>query len=250
MSENNAIIYGFHAVNSILSRRPAGILQLVIDHERHDSRMQAAIALAKAKNVNVTASTKRELTKFVGHEHHQGIIAVVAPIPLQADLGDFLARVENPFLLILDGVQDPHNLGACLRSANAAGVDCVIAPKDRAVGMTPVVSKVASGATFYTPFFQVTNLVRTMEMLKTRGIWLYGTSEHASELYSSFDLTGNLAMVMGCEGKGLRRLTEEHCDFLMRIPMLGTVASLNVSVATGVCLFEAVRQRMTGSLVQ
>lgn len=244
MSESNAIIYGFHAVHSLLTRDAERVQYLIVDKSRHDARMQEIIELAKKKQLKITSETKKEMTSLVGHEHHQGVLAAVRSQENIDSLDEFLEKIESPFLLILDGIQDPHNLGACLRSANAAGVDAVIAPKDRAVGITPVVAKIASGASLYTPFFQVTNLARTLEMLKDRRIWLYGTSEHATQLYNEVELVGALGIVMGSEGKGLRRLTEEHCDFLIRIPMLGTVPSLNVSVATGICLFEVVRQNL------
>ncbi len=242
MSEKNAIIYGFHAVQSVLSRHPDRIQLLILDSQRNDRRMQTFVELANEKRVKIKHQTKKEIFHLVQHEHHQGVIAIVEQQSNIEDLETFLDQIANPFLLILDGVQDPQNLGACLRSANAAGVDAVIAPKDRAVGITPVVTKVASGATLYTPFFQVTNLARTLEMLKQKRIWLYGTSDHAEQLYTEVNFTGAIAIVMGSEGKGLRYLTETHCDFLIRIPMLGTVPSLNVSVATGICLFEVVRQ--------
>jgi 23S rRNA (guanosine2251-2'-O)-methyltransferase len=244
MSDNGVIIYGLHAVTLLLSRQPERISLIVIDQERHDSRVQKIKELAQVNQIKVKLASKLQITHDTKYEHHQGVIAYITPLTIHQDIEQLLDRVAQPFLLILDGIQDPHNLGACLRSANAAGVDAVIAPKDRAVGITSVVSKVASGATFFTPFYQVTNLVRTIELLKERRIWIYGASEHATSLYNEVDLTGCVAIVMGSEGKGLRRLTEQHCDFLIRIPMLGTVPSLNVSVATGVCLFEVVRQRL------
>lgn len=242
MSQKNTIIYGFHAVNAFLLRHPDRIEFILVDSNRHDDRMQKLLVLAKQKNILIKQESRHQLALLVEHDQHQGVIAIVTPKPLADHLEELLDNVSSPFLLILDGVQDPHNLGACLRTANAAGVDAVIAPKDRAVGITPVVTKVASGAVLDTPFFQVTNLSRTLQMLKERRIWIYGTSEHADQLYNEVKLTGALAMVMGSEGKGLRRLTEESCDFLIRIPMLGTVPSLNISVATGICLFEVVRQ--------
>lgn len=242
MSENNTIIYGFHAVNSFLTKRPDRIEYIVVDKDRHDQRMQQLLDSAKKKNIKVKHETRKELNALIDKEN-QGVVAVVRHEKFTDDLDVLLDGLVSPFLLILDGVQDPHNLGACLRTANAAGVDAVIAPKDRAVGITPIVEKVASGAALYTPFYQVTNLARTLQTLKDRGIWLFGTSEHAPKLYNEVDMTGSVAIVMGSEGKGLRRLTEEHCDFLIRIPMVGLVPSLNVSVATGICLFEAVRQQ-------
>ncbi|MBA2654284.1 MAG: 23S rRNA (guanosine(2251)-2'-O)-methyltransferase RlmB [Gammaproteobacteria bacterium] len=243
MSENNAIIYGFHAVNSFLMQYPEKIQCLIVDSHRHDARMQEILDLASQHNILIKHSSRKELTSLASHEEHQGVIAMVQSQTMAPDLEDLLDTKDTPFLLVLDGVQDPHNLGACLRTANAAGVDAVIIPKDRAVGITPIVTKVASGATLHTPLYSVTNLARTLRMLKERGIWLFGTSEHATELYSKANLTGSLAIVMGSEGKGLRRLTEENCDILIKIPMQGVVPSLNVSVATGICLFEAVRQK-------
>lgn len=242
MSEKNAIIYGFHAINAFLSRRPGRIELLMIDAQRHDQRMQQLLALAKQHDIEIKKQNKRELDAIAEHDYHQGVIAVLSHEHWSEDLETFLDDIATPLLLILDGVQDPHNLGACLRTANAAGVDAVIAPKDRACGITPVVTKVASGATIVTPFFQVTNLARTLEDLKSRRIWLYGTSEDGDSLYNEVNLTGAVGIIMGSEDKGLRRLTKDHCDFLIRIPMMGTVPSLNVSVATAICLFEVVRQ--------
>lgn len=242
MHPERQMIYGFHAVNALLTRHPQRITAIRLDDKRHDVRMQELLQRAKEKNIKIEFATRAELDALINAQH-QGVIALVKSQPLFQEVEDFLITLNHaPFLLILDGVQDPHNLGACLRSANAAGVDAVIAPKDRAVGVTNVVEKVASGATSFTPFIQVTNLARTLKTLKEHGIWLYGTSEHAQSLYYETDLRGPIAIIMGSEGKGLRRLTQEQCDFLIRIPMLGTVQSLNVSVATGICLFEVVRQ--------
>jgi 23S rRNA (guanosine2251-2'-O)-methyltransferase len=242
MSLHSAIIYGFHAVHAYLLRQAGRIQVIIIDSHRHDVRMKHLLVIAKQNDIEIRQQSRKDLDSLCGHSHHQGIIAFTHLQEQSQDLEEFLDGISLPFLLILDGVQDPHNLGACLRTADAAGLHAVIAPKDRAVGMTPVVSKVASGATLSTPFFQVTNLARTLKMLKERGIWLYGTSEHAEKLYTEVEYSGALGIVMGSEGKGLRRLTEESCDYLIRIPMLGTVPSLNVSVATGVCVFEVVRQ--------
>lgn len=243
MSENTTFIYGYHAVHLQLMHDPQRVDAIFITRERHDDRIETLLALAKQHAIQINFYSKKELAQLIKHEHHQGVGARLhAKLPV-GDLDDLLATRTQPFLLILDGIQDPHNLGACLRSANAAGADAVIVPKDRAVGITDVVSKVASGAAVDTPFFQVTNLARTIASLKERGIWLYGASEHATSLYYEVDLKGPIALVMGSEGQGLRRLTRDSCDFLIRIPMFGSVSSLNVSVATGVCLFEAVRQR-------
>jgi 23S rRNA (guanosine2251-2'-O)-methyltransferase len=243
MSNTTPLIYGFHAVFSCLTKQPERITAILVDQHRRDQRMQQLLVLAEQKKVEIKRQSRADLDKILDQGAHQGVIAFVKPQAHHEHLESFLDELTTPFLLVLDGVQDPHNLGACLRTANAAGVNAVIAPKDRAVGITPVVEKVASGATFDTPFFQVTNLARTLTQLKDRGIWLYGTSDHAETLYSEADYRGAVAIVMGSEAKGMRRLTEEHCDYLIRIPMLGTVSSLNVSVATGVCLFEVVRQQ-------
>lgn len=217
----------------------------MVDMRRHDSRMTRLLALAEKHHIEVQSADRVELDKLCENTFHQGILAYVKKLPVYDSLEEYLEPLVSPFLLILDGVQDPHNLGACLRTANAAGVHAVIAPKDRAVGLTSVVEKVASGATLYTPFFQVTNLARTLTFLKERGIWLYGTTEHATTSYAELDYSGSVGIVMGSEGKGLRRLTEDLCDYLIRIPMQGTVPSLNVSVATGICLFEVVRQTIS-----
>jgi 23S rRNA (guanosine2251-2'-O)-methyltransferase len=243
ISSNSSIIYGFHAVNAFLLRFPKQVQHITLDLHRQDKRMQALIKLAEEKAIAITYQTRQELTALLHHAEHQGVMAFICDQKATGTLEQFLDNLASPFLLILDGIQDPHNLGACLRTANAAGVDAVIAPKDRAVGMTPVVTKVASGATLITPFFQVTNLARTLKNLRDRGIWLFGTSEHATKLYNEVELTPPLAILMGSEEKGLRRLTEKYCDILMRIPMLGSVSSLNVSVATGICLFEVIRQK-------
>lgn len=235
-------IYGFHAVNSCLKRDASRIQYLMVDMHRHDARMTQLLELANQNNIEIKKNNRNELDKLTEQGHHQGVLAYIRNLVQQENLEEYLEPIAKPFLLILDGVQDPHNLGACLRTANAAGVHAVIAPKDRAVGLTSVVAKVASGATLYTPFYQVTNLARTLEFLKARGVWLYGTSERAETSYTEVDYPLSVGIVMGSEGKGLRRLTEDLCDYLISIPMHGSVDSLNVSVATGVCLYEVLRQ--------
>lgn len=235
-------IYGFHSINAWLTRNPHRIESIVVDSHRQDSRMSQLLALAKAAKIEIKQTNRQELDRLADNTHHQGVLAYVNHIPIVDTVEEYLEPIEQPFLLVLDGVQDPHNLGACIRTANAAGVDAVIIPKDRAVGLTSIVEKVASGATLTTPCFQVTNLARTLSFLKQRGVWLYGTSERAELNYTDCDYKGSVGIVMGSEGKGLRRLTEDHCDYLIRIPMLGSVPSLNVSVATGICLFEVARQ--------
>ena len=239
-------LYGLHAVQAALERAPNSVTELWVDSKRHDKRMAQVLELAKQAGITVHAVGKRELEAMVAEGRHQGVVARSAtPQSFQeSDLDALLERLDvPPFLLVLDGVTDPHNLGACLRSADAAGVQAIIAPKDRAASLTPTAIKVASGAAQTVPFVQVTNLSRTLRDLKERGIWMVGLDGHADQTLYATDLKGPLALVMGAEGQGLRRLTKEHCDFLVNIPMAGTVESLNVSVATGICLFEALRQR-------
>lgn len=246
MSEKN-YIFGLHAVESLLIKQPERILQLSILKERHDQKMQALIDLAKQHKIKIELLSRHGLDQLVRDENHQGIVALCKkPKSLtEADLMALLDQITEPaFLLVLDGVQDPHNLGACLRSADAAGVHAVIAPKDKSVGITPTVAKVASGAAESVPFVQVTNLARTLAALKERNIWIYGAAGEAEQTLFSTKLSGSIALVLGAEGAGLRRLTRDHCDVLLKIPMRGAVSSLNVSVATGVFLFEALRQRL------
>ncbi|CAK0776376.1 23S rRNA 2'-O-ribose G2251 methyltransferase [Gammaproteobacteria bacterium] len=221
---------------------------LWLDVGRHDVRLQAIREVAVSIPCHHTE--RKALEAMVPGVRHQGVVArcIGQPMLTEDDLPSLLKILQEPaFLLVLDGVQDPHNLGACLRCADAAGVHAVIAPRDRAVGLTPVVRKVASGAAEAVPFVQVTNLARTLRALKDDGVWLVGADGNAPQTLYGANLTGPLALVMGTEGRGLRRLSAEHCDFLVHIPMLGTVESLNVSVATGICLFEALRQRQVAS---
>src|SRR3990167_1816299 len=245
ISEKN-LIWGLHAVEALLKKQPGRVIQLYLLKDRQDNKIQSIIDLAKQHNIKMEFHSRHGLDQMVHQDNHQGVIAACqkAKAYSEADLENLLTQLTEPaFLLILDGVQDPHNLGACLRTADAAGVHAVIAPKDRAVSITPVVQKVASGAAETMPFIQVTNLVRTMEALKKRGIWLVGSTGEATQTLYDVDLKGNIAVIAGNEGDGMRRLTKERCDFLVNIPMAGSVSSLNVSVATGVLLFEAVRQR-------
>lgn len=238
------IIYGFHAVTSRLRQDAAGIQEIYLDGARVDARSQDLIKLAEGRSVRVMTVDAKRLDGMTGHARHQGVAARVVAAPLKQNIEDVLDSLTGTaLLLVLDGVQDPHNLGACLRVADAFGVHAVIAPKDRAVGMTPVVAKVASGAAETIPYISVTNLARTLRELKDAGIWLIGADERGTtDLYDA-KLSGPIAWVMGAEGEGMRRLTREHCDELVRIPMAGSVESLNVSVASGVCLSETVRQR-------
>lgn len=239
-------VSGIHSVRSALKFGPAGVGELWLDRARRDRRLAELAEAARQAGIRIRQVTAAELDQAGQGTNHQGALAWVrSPTARpQQDLDAVLDGIGgSPLLLLLDAVQDPHNLGACLRTADAVGVHAVIAPKDRSAGLTPVVSKVASGAAERVPFIQVTNLVRAMERLKERGIWLVGTAGEAeSELYDR-DLTGPLGLIMGGEGEGLRRLTRERCDALVRLPMLGRVESLNVSVAAGICLYEALRQR-------
>tara|TARA_B100001540_G_scaffold300561_1_gene306154 strand:+ start:523 stop:1272 length:750 start_codon:yes stop_codon:yes gene_type:complete len=245
-------IYGIHAVESLLRRDPGAITRLLVQKGRNDRRRAALVGLAREQNVSVEFAPRETLDELV-EGRHQGVVAETNPATDGTDTGlgwreaDLLAHVEQSaapvLLLVLDGVTDPHNLGACLRSADAAGVDAVIAPKDRSASLTPVARKVACGAADTVPFVQVTNLRRTLDALKARGVWLYGAAGEAEISLYDNDLKGSLALVLGAEGAGLRRLTREACDVLVHLPMAGAVSSLNVSVAAGVCLFEAVRQR-------
>lgn len=240
------LIFGIHTITALLQKPAHRVTHLYLQQERHDQRLQHIVELAKKNHINIKLLARAELDKLLPNANHQGVIAQCqANINYtEADIEILLTELmEPPFLLILDGIQDPHNLGACLRSANAAGVHFVIAPRDRSVGMTPAVRKVACGAAEVTPFIQVTNLARTLELFKERGIWLYGAADDGKKSVYNTDLRGPLALVLGAEEKGLRRLTREICDELLFIPMLGSVSSLNVSVATGIFLFEAVRQR-------
>ncbi len=241
---------GLHSVRSALRHAPERILELWVDAARHDQRLQEILRLARAAGVSAQPVARKTLDKLAGDARHQGVVARRRGGGAHDErfLDDLLANLDAaPFLLILDGVQDPHNLGACLRSADAVGVHAVIAPKDRSVGLTHAASKVASGAAEYVPFVRVTNLARTLRRLRDeQGVWLVGASGDADKSLYQLDLKGPLGIVMGAEGEGMRRLTAEACDFLASLPMRGSVESLNVSVATGVCLYEALRQREVG----
>jgi 23S rRNA (guanosine2251-2'-O)-methyltransferase len=241
------IIHGFHAVISRLRQKAAGVREIYVDHARHDRRAQDLARLATERGVRIVQVDDRRLAGMTGNARHQGVAARVEMTRLPVHIDDVLDHLTEPaLLLILDGVTDPHNLGACLRVADAMGVHAVIAPKDRAVGLNATVSKVASGAAETVPYIAVTNLARTMRELKERAIWLMGADDKAERSLYSVRLEGALAWVLGAEGEGMRRLTRENCDELARIPMLGTVESLNVSVSAGICLAEARRQRAAG----
>jgi len=238
-------LVGFHAVTSRLRQRPETVTEIYVDAERNDGRAKDLRELAKRLNVRVIPVDMKRLDGMAGGVRHQGVVAQAQPLNMPQFIEDVLEGIEEPpLLLILDGVQDPHNLGACLRVADGAGAHAVIAPKDRSVGLTTAAIKVASGAAESVPYIVVTNLARTMRDLKDKGIWLIGADDSAKESLYKAKLDGALAMVLGAEGEGLRRLTKESCDLLVSIPMFGSVDSLNVSVASGVCLYEARRRRL------
>jgi len=246
----SAVAYGIHAVRVLLTRHPQRVRRVLLASGRGAGRLAEVRALAQRAGIPLANADDAQLGKLAEGERHQGVVAEILP-----RAGDPETQLEEaleaagaaPLLLVLDGVQDPHNLGACLRSADAAGVAAVIVPRDRAAGLTPVVRKVAAGAAETVPLVPVVNLARTLRDLKERGLWLVGTDDAADKTLYDADLKGPLALVMGSEGEGMRRLTRECCDHLVSIPMAGAVESLNVSVATGVALFEAVRQRSSGS---
>ncbi len=251
MSADLQLIHGFHAIESRLRRRSEAVREIYLDASRHDRRAQGLLALAQAHHVKVVLVDTKRLDTLTNQARHQGVAARAEVLIMPTDIEDVLdALTEPPFLLILDGVTDPHNLGACLRVADAMGVHAVLAPKDRAVGLNATVAKVASGAADSVPYLMVTNLARAMRDLKARGIWLIGADEHGDQQLYGANLQGSLAWVLGAEGEGMRRLTRENCDILVRIPMLGSVASLNVSVSAGICLSEARRQRMVADSVK
>lgn len=242
------VAYGIHAVRVLLTRSPQRVRQLWLSSSREAaSRLQELRALAGQAGVSIADADDAQLERLAAGERHQGVVAELVPRAEDPEtlLEEALESVGGtaPLLLVLDGVTDPHNLGACLRSADAAGVAAVIVPRDRAAGLTPVVRKVAAGAAETVPLVQVVNLARTLRDLKERGVWLVGTSDDAPRTLYDVDLLGPTALVLGSEGEGMRRLTREACDELVSIPMAGAVESLNVSVATGVALYEAVRQR-------
>ena len=238
------LIFGFHAVTARLRHEAESIEEIYVDATRHDPRMRELLKAVQAAGVRVIQADESRLSSMVGSRRHQGVVAKAGAVSLARNLDELLDMVVGPpLILILDGITDPHNLGACLRVANAAGAHAVIAPKDRAAGITPAVSKVASGAAEATPYLMVTNLARTLAAIKERNIWVVGADERAEKTLHETDLPDSIAWVLGAEGEGMRRLTRESCDLLVRIPMRGEVESLNVSVSAGVCLFESVRRR-------
>jgi 23S rRNA (guanosine2251-2'-O)-methyltransferase len=237
------VVFGFHAVLARLRADPSSVLEIYLDETRNDARARDLAALAERAKVHLMRVPTRRLDGFYGGGRHQGVVARIEIKKTSDSLDEILEEVEHPLLLVLDGVTDPHNLGACLRVANGAGAHAVLAPKDRAVGVTPTVSKVASGAAESTPYLMVTNLARALSELKERNIWIVGADERAEKTLYEADLPESIAWVLGAEGEGMRRLTRESCDLLVRIPMRGEVESLNVSVSAGVCLYESARRR-------
>jgi 23S rRNA (guanosine2251-2'-O)-methyltransferase len=238
------VLFGFHAVTVRLKTAPKSVIEVHVDTTRRDQRMRAFVERAREAGAKIVDSDDDRLHKLCGTHRHQGVVARVEAVAMSHSLDDTLDAVEgDPLILVLDGITDPHNLGACLRVADGAGAHAVVAPKDHAVGVNATVAKVASGAAETVPYLMVTNLARTLNELKERDVLVVGTSDDAPITLYEADLNGALALVLGAEGKGLRQLTRKTCDVLVRIPMHGAVESLNVSVASGVCLYEARRQR-------
>ncbi|WP_313237735.1 23S rRNA (guanosine(2251)-2'-O)-methyltransferase RlmB [Delftia acidovorans] len=246
------VLFGFHAVGVRMKTAPQSIIEVYYEATRRDARMRQFLDRAKSAGVRLIEADGERLAKLAGSHGHQGVAARVEAVAQVHSLDELLEQLEadgisKPLLLVLDGVTDPHNLGACLRVADGAGAHAVIAPKDHAVGVNATVAKVASGAAETVPYFMVTNLARTLNELKERDIWIIGTSDDAPKTLYEVDLTGPTALVLGAEGDGMRQLTRKTCDELIGIPMMGAVSSLNVSVASGVCLYEALRQRGQGT---
>ncbi len=244
-------IYGFHAVEGVLGRSPERINSLWLATNRRDKRAQRIEQLAASSGVAVSRVERYQLDREIDGRH-QGVAITVRPaegggeVLTESSLLEQVSKGQFTLLLVLDGVTDPHNLGACLRSADATGVQAVIVPKNNSAEINAVASKVASGAAETVPLLAVTNLARTLKGLQQAGAWIVGTSGDADQLIYELDMTGPTVLVMGAEGDGMRRLTAEHCDYQVKLPMVGSVSSLNVSVATGVCLFEILRQRQSG----
>lgn len=253
------VLFGFHALGVRLKTAPQSIVEIYYEGTRRDARMRQFLLRAQAAGARLIEADGLRIARLAGSQGHQGLAARVLPLAHGDSLDDLLDRIDAagaqpqqapapaapapPLLLVLDGVTDPHNLGACLRVADGAGVQAVIAPRDRAAGINATVAKVACGAAQSVPYFMVTNLARTLAELKERGIWCLGACDDAPQTLYQADLKGPLALVLGAEGSGLRQLTRKTCDALLRIPMRGAVESLNVSVASGICLYEALRQR-------
>lgn len=238
------ILFGFHAITVRMKTAPKSVIELHVEANRRDARMRSFADRAREAGIKIVETDGERLDKLAGTSRHQGVVARVEVVAMPHSLDEVIEAVEGPpLLLVLDGVTDPHNLGACLRVADGAGAHAIVAPKDHAVGVNATVAKVASGAAETVPYIMVTNLARTLNELKDFDIRVIGTSDDAERTLYDLDLTGPVAFVLGSEGDGMRQLTRKTCDELVRIPMAGAVESLNVSVAAGVCLFEALRQR-------
>ncbi|MBL0091128.1 MAG: 23S rRNA (guanosine(2251)-2'-O)-methyltransferase RlmB [Piscinibacter sp.] len=238
------ILFGFHAVTVRLKTASKSVIEVHVDASRRDQRMREFLARAREAGTKIVDSDDDRLHKLCGTHRHQGVVARVEAVAMSHSLDDTLDAIDgDPLILVLDGITDPHNLGACLRVADGAGAHAVVAPKDHAVGVNATVAKVASGAAETVPYFMVTNLARTLNELKERNILVVGTSDTAEQSLYDIDLSGPVALVLGAEGSGMRQLTGKTCDLLVRLPMKGAVESLNVSVASGICLYEALRQR-------
>lgn len=238
-------LYGIHALESVMSQEPERLIEMWVLKGRDDTRLNKVVNQARRFGIAIQFCNRKTLDDKVNGEQHQGLVARAKPGKQfdEKDLADIIERVDAPLLLVLDGVTDPHNLGACLRTADAAGVSAVVVPKDNSAGLNPTVRKVACGAAEVVPLIQVTNLSRTLRDIQQQGVWVIGTAGEATQTLYQTKVSGPTALVMGAEGKGMRRLTRENCDELVKLPMAGSVSSLNVSVATGICLYEMVRQR-------
>jgi 23S rRNA (guanosine2251-2'-O)-methyltransferase len=240
-------LYGLHAMQSVLEKEPERVMELLVLKGRNDDRLTTIVNQARRFGISIQFCQRKTLDDKVNGEQHQGVVARAKPARVldEADLDAILARESQPLILVLDGITDPHNLGACLRTADGAGVHAVVVPKDKSASLNGTVRKVACGAAEVIPLIQITNLARTLKHLQDKGLWIVGTAGETDKTLYDVDLKGPTALVMGAEGKGMRRLTKETCDELVKLPMAGSVTSLNVSVATGVCLYEIVRQRRT-----
>jgi 23S rRNA (guanosine2251-2'-O)-methyltransferase len=238
-------LYGLHAMQSVLEKEPERVMEVLVLKGRNDERLTSIVSQARRFGISVQFCQRKALDDKVSGEQHQGVVARAKPARVldEADLDKILESEAQPLILVLDGVTDPHNLGACLRTADGAGVHAVVVPKDKSASLNGTVRKVACGAAEVVPLIQITNLARTLKHLQDKGLWIVGTAGETDKTLYDVDLKGPTALVMGAEGKGMRRLTKETCDELVKLPMAGSVTSLNVSVATGVCLYEIVRQR-------
>jgi 23S rRNA (guanosine2251-2'-O)-methyltransferase len=250
MSDHSAV-YGFHAVMARIRYRPDSIRQILVDKNRHDPRLKRLLLAARDSGLSLGAARGEELDELAGSRRHQGVVALIEARRERRSVAELIESTDEPALiLVLDGVKDPHNLGACLRAADALGAHAVVAPKDRAVGLTASVEKVACGAAQTIPYVVVTNLARELRAMNERGVWTVGATQDATRPLGECDLKKPVAVVLGAEGEGLRQLTRKTCDELVAIPMTGTVESLNVSVAAAICLYEARRQRQPGSAAE